>query len=191
MRDINNYSGQYLNLSGKIDSEENKKQKDIETRKKKESDRQKKKFNKRIEDMKRKHKEEMAEMQAEYDALKNEIDDDRRNLDEDVKYQDEHLIGKEKEYEVQKLLNYAKENDLKLSQDQLKILNQQGDLEKSKLDRIQKQLEIQRLQNKLTNLRKNKTIQQIGKNADGEWDMVYVADEDEINKTIQELKDAE
>lgn len=113
----------------------------------------------------------------------------KKKLDEKVKKHNEYLSGLEKEIEISKMRDFIRKNELDISEEQLAILESEDDIERKSFERLQKQLEIKRLEQKLENLRSQKTIQQLQKTAEGVWDFVYVVDQDEIDKVTEELKD--
>lgn len=110
-------------------------------------------------------------------------------FDAKVKAQQTYVDGLEKELLTSKLLSFVRENDLTLSKEELELLNSKDKIERESLERLEKQLDIRRLEIKLANLKNQKSIQQLAKKEDGTWDFMYVADQEAINQTEQELKD--
>jgi hypothetical protein len=188
---IFDYSNKYYSIAEKLHSNSKKKLEDLKKAREENIRIHREKLEQDIEELKKQNKNTLDDMWDEYDQIEQKLNRDKKRMEEKFQYQNDYLIGLEKECEVQKVLNYAKDHNITLSQAQLNILNQQGDLEKSKLDRIQKQLEIKMLQDRLDNLNNNKTIQQIGKNSSGNWDFVYVTNEEEIRQTMLDLKNAQ
>lgn len=113
----------------------------------------------------------------------------KKKLEDKYKAQDLYLEGLEKELEVEKLIEFAHKNDIKLSQEELNLLNSSDKIDKKKLERLQKQLEIRQLEQKLANLQLEKNIQQLRKNEDGTWEYQYVVDQDAIDEVNEQLRD--
>ncbi|WP_342534787.1 phage tail tip lysozyme [Lysinibacillus sp. FSL K6-0057] len=113
----------------------------------------------------------------------------RKELDNKYKAQDLYLEGLEKELEVEKLIEFARKNEIKLTQEELNLLNSSDKIDKKKLERLQKQLEIRQLEQKLANLQLEKNIQQLRKNEDGSWEYQYVVDQDAIDEVNDQLRD--
>ena len=90
-------------------------------------------------------------------------------LNQRIALQEKYLSGAEKDLEVSKIRAQIQSEGLTLTAEQTALLNSQGDIEKSSIERLQKQLDIQQLQLKVKNLMDQKTIQQMTQNADGTW----------------------
>jgi len=101
------------------------------------------------------------------------------------------LAPAEKDLEISKIKAQIQAEGLTLTAEQTALLNTQGDIEKSSIERLQKQLDIQQLQLKVKNLMDQKTIQQMTKNADGTWDFAYVADQEAIATAQEELANSQ
>jgi len=112
-------------------------------------------------------------------------------LNQRIALQEKYLSGAEKDLEVSKIRAQIQSEGLTLTAEQTALLNSQGDIEKSSLERLQKQLDIQQLQLKVKNLMDQKTIQQMTKNADGTWDFTYVADQEAIESAQEELANSQ
>ena len=108
-------------------------------------------------------------------------------LNQRIVLQDKYLDGAEKDLEISKIRTQIQSEGLILTAEQTALLNTQGKIEKSSLERLQKQLDIQQLQLKVRNLMDQKTIQQLTKNADGTYDFAYVADQETIDQAQEEL----
>jgi len=108
-------------------------------------------------------------------------------LNQRIALQDKYLDGAEKDLEIGKIRTQIQSEGLILTAEQTALLNTQGKIEKSSIERLQKQLDIQQLQLKVQNLMEQKTIQQMTKNADGTWDFTYVADQTAIDQAQEEL----
>lgn len=115
----------------------------------------------------------------------------RDAFEERMREQDKYLDGLEKQLEIEKLTKMIQKDKLQLTGEQLALLNTQGKIEKSSLERLKKQLEIQKLQLRLENLKKEQNIQQLTKREDGTWDFEYVADLDAIDQAEEDLKNAQ
>ena len=90
-------------------------------------------------------------------------------LNQRIALQEKYLSGAEKDLEISKIRAQIQSEGLTLTAEQTALLNSQGDIEKSSIERLQKQLDIQQLQLKVKNLMDQKTIQQMTQNADGTW----------------------
>lgn len=135
------------------------------------------------------------------DILDNELDRIKKSseksslngstLEAFKKYRDTWVSGVEKEIELEKLrLRLASTEDKSL-QAKLEMLDRQEAISKSELDYMDKQLSVIELQEKLNNINGQKNVQTLGKDADGNWQWQYVADQTEYDKTNQELQDAQ
>lgn len=84
-------------------------------------------------------------------------------------------------------------NDAQINalEEQLKVLKKQTDEKKKQEESEKRLLEIQQLRDKLENLKRQKTIQQLKKNADGSWEWEYVADQEAISEAEKEIKEKE
>jgi TP901 family phage tail tape measure protein len=102
---------------------------------------------------------------------------------------DDYINGLEKQLMVQKLLNYAEEHQLTLSEEQLELLNSQGAVRRENLEMLQKELELQQLQKKLENLKNQKTIQTLKQQEDGTWQFEYVVDQEAIDEVEDQILD--
>lgn len=141
----------------------------------------------------------------EYNVLLNQ----RRSLEESmlntIKNQ---LAYRKKEIEIQK--------EIALKQAETSVYGKQGkesweSTKQAEIDRLQKQLDalskddseetyleeveekektIAKLEEKLANLRQQKTIQQLKQNEDGSFDWEYVVDQKAIDETLEELEEA-
>jgi hypothetical protein len=111
----------------------------------------------------------------------------REVLQDRIDLQNKYISGSEKDLEINKIRNQIQLENLTLTTEQTALLNTQGQIERSSLERLQKQLEIQQLQVKLKNLLNNKTIQQLTKDVNGNWDFTYVADQEAIAQTQEDL----
>jgi len=112
-------------------------------------------------------------------------------LNQRIKLQEKYLSGAEKDLEISKIRTQIQSEGLTLTAEQTALLNTQGDIEKSSIERLQKQLDIQQLQLKVKNLMENESIQQLTKNADGTWDFAYVADQEAIASAQEELANSQ
>jgi TP901 family phage tail tape measure protein len=111
-------------------------------------------------------------------------------LEKEVELNKNFLTDKERQIEVEKVLNDVNHNNLTLSREQLKILESQEALRKSELDIIKAELEVQKAQMRLENLREQNTIQELRKQQDGTWQFTYVADVEAIKEAKKELLDS-
>jgi len=114
----------------------------------------------------------------------------REELEKEIKLQDKYVSGLEKELLVENILIDARKNGIKLTQEELNLLNQSDKIERNKLEGLEKQLNIRKLEQKLVNLQNQETERQLQKMTDGTWDFVYVADQKAIDETNKELKNA-
>jgi len=108
-------------------------------------------------------------------------------LNQRIALQDKYLDGAEKDLEIGKIRTQIQSEGLTLTSEQTDLLNTQGKIEQSSIERLQKQLDIQQLQLKVSNLMEQKTIQQLTKNADGTYDFTYVTDQTAINQVQEDL----
>lgn len=112
----------------------------------------------------------------------------RKELNKKYKLQDLYVDGLEKELEVEKLIAYARKAEVKLTEDELRLLNSKDKIEKKALERLRKQLEIRELEQRIANLNFEKNIQQLKKNEDGTWEYQYVVDQDAIDEAEELLR---
>lgn len=117
-------------------------------------------------------------------------DEAREQLDDKINAQHKYVDGLEKELLIAKLLSNARKNNVALTAEELTMLNQAGKIERDKLDRLEKQLAIRILEQRIENLKNQKTIQQLAQKSDDTWDYTYVANQDAIAQAEEELKDA-
>ena len=131
--------------------------------------------------------------QGKIDKLQKEIDD----VQESERARAERKERTEKLKEISKLQNqyyYLQYTNLaNISEKQAKLLGLEKEREQciEYQTRMQeKQIQIQELQIKLDNIRKEKNIQQLKQNKDGMWDFEYVADQKSIDDTTKQIDDA-
>lgn len=127
---------------------------------------------------------------AQYDSYINELryrNQIKQALLEQLELELEKSIygGEQQDWED---ANDAKINALK---EQLELMKKQTDEKKEQEEREKRLLEIQKLKDKLENLKRQKTVQQLKQNADGSWEWEYVADQEAISDLEQEIKDKE
>ena len=145
------------------------------------------KFNKEI--LRNKYEQELS--RVEKDLFGGQTQEEaQKELDEKKKFQQDYVGGLEKELLVSKLISQARKDDVQLTKEELAILNQSGNLERVKLERIEKQLQVRAAEQRLENIRNQKSIQQLTKNADGTFDFKYVADQDALDQAEIDLKEA-
>lgn len=117
-------------------------------------------------------------------------DQARRDLDKEQRERNKYITGAEKELEISKLKSMIERENLQLTKQQESILNSKGKIQRETLERMQKELEIQKLQIRLDNLRNQKTLQQYKQQADGTWDFEYSVDEKAVRQAEEDLKNA-
>lgn len=108
-------------------------------------------------------------------------------LNQRIALQKKYIDGQEKDLELSKIKNQVLSEGLTLTADQQAILDSTGQIERSSIERLQKQLDIQEAQVKLQNLQNQKTIQQLTQDANGNWDFTYVADQDALIQAQDDL----
>jgi len=108
-------------------------------------------------------------------------------LQDKIDLQNKFISGAEKDLEISKIRNRIVADELTLTAEQTALLDSQGDIERTSLERLGKQLDIQQALLKVENLKGQKTIQQMTKNADGNWNFEYVADQDAILEAENDL----
>jgi hypothetical protein len=74
-------------------------------------------------------------------------------------------------------------------EEELDLLDEKADKEKESEERAKRKLEIAELELKLQNLQNQKTVQQLTKDSNGNWQFSYVADQEEIESVQDELKE--
>lgn len=116
---------------------------------------------------------------------------DGKTLDEWNDFQDRWAVGVEKEIELDKIRQRLLEIESDVNKERLEILDRQDKVSQRELEYLDKQTKVLELQYKLNNLDKERTVQTLVKKDDGTWDWEYVADQTEIDKTKEELKEAE
>lgn len=112
--------------------------------------------------------------------------DAKKILDDKIEAFEDYISGEEKALEIARIRKMVEEEGLTLTREQQDLLNQGGQVERDRLDRLNKQLNIQQLQAKLENQKNQKNIRQLVKKDDGTFDFEYVAD----RKAIKETEDA-
>lgn len=116
---------------------------------------------------------------------------DGKTLDEWKNYQDRWATGIEKEIALDKIRQRLLDIESDVNKERLEILDRQDKVSKRELEYLDKQTKVLELQDKLNNLDKERSIQTLIKKDDGTWDWDYVADQTEIDKTKEELQEAE
>lgn len=113
-----------------------------------------------------------------------------KTLDEFESYTDSWMDGIEKELELEKLRIKLSDLEDKSLQGKLELMDRQEKVSRAELDYIDKQLSVIELQEKLNNINNEKTVQTLGKDADGNYQWQYVADQTEYDSTKSDLDDA-
>ena len=116
--------------------------------------------------------------------------DAKEVLDKKIEAFEDYISGEEKALEIAQIRKMVEEESLVLTQEQQNILNQGGEVERAKLDRLNKQLNIQQLQAKLENQKNQKNIRQLVKKDDGTFDFEYVADKKAMKETENAILDS-
>lgn len=109
------------------------------------------------------------------------------SADEFDRYKNEWMDGVEKELELEKLRMRLVELEDKTLQGRLELMDRQEKVSRSELEYLDKQIEATRLQEKLENIRQQRSVQTLTKNVDGNWEWGYVADQTEYNDTKEDL----
>ena len=113
--------------------------------------------------------------------------DAKKVLDDKVQAFEDYISGEEKALEIAQIRKMVEEEGLTLTREQQDLLNQGGQVERDRLDRLNKQLNIQQLQAKLENQKNQKNIKQLVKKDDGTFGFEYVADKKAIKETENAL----
>lgn len=113
-----------------------------------------------------------------------------KTLEEVREEKEEYIDGLEKEHTIEKLKNEINREGLALSGEQLAVLEQKGKIKREDLERLEKEVELQKLQLKLDNLRNQKTKRELTFE-DGRYQYKYVADQDAINEAEDALVEAQ
>lgn len=131
--------------------------------------------------------------QGEIDSIQAEID----GLQESERVRSENMERAKRLEELSKLQNQYYHlqytNLANMSEEQAKLLGLEKEREQhlENQAKIQEKLvQIQELQIKLDNIRREKNIQQLKKNEDGTWEFEYVADQKAIDDTNKQISDA-
>lgn len=111
--------------------------------------------------------------------------------DEYKRQQETWLKGVEKELELEKLRGQLASLEDKTLQGRLELMDRQERVSKSELEYVDKQLRAQQLREKLDNIGQERNVQTLTKDASGNWQWGYVADQTEYDSTNSELKDLE
>ena len=114
-----------------------------------------------------------------------------KTLDDWKTFDGRWMTGIEKEIELEKIRRRLLEIEDKTLQGKMEYLDKQEAISKKDLEYLDKQTKVLELQNKLSNLDKERTVQTLVKNDDGTYDWQYVADQTEIDKAKDELLEAE
>lgn len=114
-----------------------------------------------------------------------------KTLDEWKDYRDRWATGVEKEIELEKIRRRLLEIESDVNKERLEVLDRQEAVSKKELEYLDKQTKVLELQNKINNLDKERSVQTLVKKDDGTWDWDYVADQSEIDKAKEDLKEAE
>ncbi|MEX3625178.1 phage tail tape measure protein [Viridibacillus arvi] len=101
------------------------------------------------------------------------------------------MEGLEKEIALEKMYKRMADLGTTVNKDKLDLLAEQEKLSKFEMDRLNKQLDIIELQEKVDNLSKQKTIQVLKQNEFGQWDWTYEADATQLDKAKDELSQAQ
>lgn len=143
--------------------------------------------NDRLKAAKQEMEDEVKRKQDQIDRIQDEID----RIQESERARQERLERTKRLDEISKLedryhaLQYKNIGDL--TKEEAKSL----ELEQERTRYLERQAKIQELLIKLENTRREKNIQQLVKDKDGEWQFEYVADQkeiDDINKQIEDLQ---
>lgn len=113
--------------------------------------------------------------------------DAKESLDNRMKAYDDFIDGEERLLEIERIKKLVADENLTLTKEQLRLLESGDRVERAKLDKLNKQLNIQQLQERLESLKGQKNIQQLVKNDDGTFNFQYVADENAIKEVENEI----
>lgn len=127
---------------------------------------------------------EVADIQSDIDRVQGEID--KIQADEDARQEREERASRLKEItQLEAKLYYLQNKNLSdLTESQAELVG----LEKEREQYLERQVKLQELQIKLANVQNEKNIQQLTKKADGTFDFIYVADQDEIDNINSEIE---
>lgn len=114
-----------------------------------------------------------------------------KTLDEWSSYRDAFMDGIEKELELEKLRIKLAGIEDKTLRDKLDLMDRQERVSRAEADYLDKQLSVIELQEKLNNIGAQRNVQTLGKDANGNWEWQYVADQTAYEQTQTELKEAE
>lgn len=116
---------------------------------------------------------------------------DGKTLKQWEDYKDKWMNGLEKELALDKVRKRLIDLESDLYDKKLEALDRQEDVSQKDVDYLDKQLSVLELQEKLSNLSKERDVQTLVKRDDGTWDWEYVANQTEIDKTKDELNEAQ
>ena len=108
---------------------------------------------------------------------------------ERIKMQD-FINGEEKQLELDNIKDSLREDEIHDFDTIIAQYEQMDSLNAKDLERLQKQVEIKKLEYKLQNLMNDKNIQTLKQQEDGNWQYEYVADQAAIDETNQQLRQA-
>ena len=115
---------------------------------------------------------------------------DGKTLSQWKDFNEEWVSGIEKEVTLEGLRRKALDAESQVIKDRLNMLDRQDDVSRADLDYLDKQLKVLELEGKLRNIENERSIQVLGRRADGTWGFDYAADQTEYDKTRDELDEA-
>ncbi|WP_144624834.1 phage tail tape measure protein [Bacillus velezensis] len=124
------------------------------------------------------------------DALERRLFDGKSH-DAWQQHQQLWMEGLEKEIALEKMYKRMADLGTTANKEKLDLLAKEEQLSKYEMDRLNKQLDIIELQQKVDNLSKEKTIQTLKQNEFGQWDWVYEADATQLDKAKDDLAQAQ
>ena len=115
---------------------------------------------------------------------------DGKTLEQYRTDKDRWLKGVVREIELEKLRIKAVDLENDMINRKLQALDRQEKVSKKDLEYMDKQMKVLELQQKLSNMNKERSVQTITKKDDGSWGWEYVADMTDYDKTKDELLNA-
>ncbi len=118
------------------------------------------------------------------------LDEEKEKLAEKRELLDEYISGLEKSYSLELLKNDLIKEEITDFDTEIALLEQKEKMTKEEYETLKKKIEIKKLENKLDNLKNQKTIQQLTKKEDGTYDYTYVVDQDAVDEAQNALTEA-
>ena len=130
-----------------------------------------------------------------------DIDYQKQQWEDQLKWQDRYYDGQEKIYQLESLGNKydtaisdtkslkTQEKLLKVKEQELKYLKEKDNLSKDEIALAEKRYELTMAEIALEEAQNNKNIMKLTRNEEGNWSYQYVADEDDVANKQQDVID--